>query len=242
MIKSIYNIILMLSEDSEYVDKVINVLTSVRDQDLLPHPHRNFLDKLRVEYNFVPEVCYDIGAAVLHWTRHAERVWPDTKLYLFDAFSPVERFYEGYDYTMGVLSSADDMEVRFYQNDFYFGGNSYYRELAFDDGKFFPESNYIIKKTKTLDSIVLEMNYRYPDLIKIDVQGAELDVLKGATNVLQKAEYLLVELQHVNYNKDAPLAHTTIDYLKSIGWECIAEKFSDNGPDADYCFKNTFSK
>jgi FkbM family methyltransferase len=147
-----------------------------------------------------------------------------------------------HDYTIGVFSDIDDKEIIFYKNDFEPGGNSYYRELAFDNGKFFPETNYIVKKTRTLDSIVSEKNYRYPDLIKIDVQGAELDVLKGATNVLQKAEYLIVELQHVNYNKDAPLANTTIDYLKSIGWECIAEKFSDNGPDADYCFKNTFSK
>jgi len=232
----------MLSENSDYIENVMGILTNVRNQDLLPHAHRDFLDKMRVDYNFVPEVCYDIGSAVLHWTRHAERVWPETKVYLFDAFSPVEAFYSKYEYTMGVLSCVDDMEVRFYQNDFYFGGNSYYRELAFDDGKFFPETNYIVKKTRSLDSIVKEKNYRYPDLIKIDVQGAELDVLKGATDVLQKAEYLIVELQHVAYNKDAPLANVTIDYLKSIGWECIAEKFSDNGPDADYCFKNSLYK
>jgi hypothetical protein len=37
----------------------------------------------------------------------------------------------------------------------------------------------------------------------------------------------------------APLAHITIDYLKNKGWECIAHKFSNNGPDADYCFINT---
>jgi len=229
----------MLSNDSEYQQQVMNNLTNVRNSDLLPHQHRNFLDRLRTDYNFIPEVCYDIGSAVLHWTRHAERVWPDTKIYLFDAFSPVEEFYKDYEYTMGVLSDMDNKTVKFYQNDVYFGGNSYYRELAFDNGKFFPEDRYIEKTTRSLDSIVKEKNYRLPDLIKIDVQGAELDVLKGATETLKHAKYLLIELQHVNYNKDAPLANVTIDYLKSIGWECMVEKFSDNGPDADYCFVNT---
>jgi FkbM family methyltransferase len=228
----------MLSNDVNYQDSVIKNLTRVRNSDLLPEQHRNFLDKLRTDYNFIPDVCYDIGAAVLHWTRHAERVWPDTKVYLFDAFSPVERFYDGYDYTISVLSDVDGKEVKFYQNDVYFGGNSYYRELAFDNGKYFPEENHIVKVTRSLDSIVKEKNYRLPDLIKIDVQGAELDVLKGATETLKHAKYLLVELQHVNYNKDAPLANVTIEYLKSLGWECIVEKFSDNGPDADYCFVN----
>jgi FkbM family methyltransferase len=229
----------MLSNDSAYQENVINNLMHIKSLDLLPIPHREFLNKLKIEYNFIPNVCYDIGANVLYWTRHAEAIWSDTKIYLFDAFSPCEILYNKYEYTITVLSDVDNKIVQFYQNDFYPGGNSYYRELAFDNSKYFPENNYIEKSTRTLDSIVKEKNYRLPDLIKIDVQGAELDILKGAVEILKHAKFLIVELQSVQYNKDAPLAHVTIDYLKSIGWECIAEKFSDNGPDADYCFINT---
>lgn len=213
-------------------------LIHVYNQDLLPKQHIQFLEKIKNDFNFTPNICYDIGAAVLHWTRHAKRIWPDTKCILFDAFQNVEFLYNGYDYTMGVLSDVDDKEVKFYQNELYFGGNSYYRELAFDNGKYFPEDKFIVKKTRSLDSIVMEKKYPYPDLIKIDVQGAELDVLKGAVNTISKAKYILVELQHVEYNKGAPLYHITKSYLESLGWKCIAEKFSDNGPDADYCFMN----
>jgi FkbM family methyltransferase len=193
---------------------------------------------MKHDFSFNPNTCYDIGSAVLHWTRHAERVWPDTKIYLFDAFSPLEKIYDGYEYTIAVLSDVDDKEIKFYQNDFYFGGNSYYREIGCNNGSFFPETNHILKNTKTIDSIVSEKNYKLPDLIKIDVQGAELDVLIGAVKTLKNASYLLIELQEVQYNINAPLVKKTTEYLNSIGWECIQEKFSDNGPDADYCFKN----
>ena len=228
----------MLSDNKDYQKHIINNIIHLQNKDLLPLNHCTFLEKLYNEYNFVPEICYDIGAAVLHWTRHAERIWPNTKIYLFDGFSPLEICYDSYDYTIAVLSDLDNKQVKYYQNDYYFAGNSYYKEKT-NNIIIFPENNYLIKYTRSLDSIVKEKNYKLPDLIKIDVQGAELDIIKGAEETLKHAKYLLVELQDIEYNEGAPLAHITIEYLKSIGWICIAEKFSDNGPDADYCFMNT---
>jgi len=229
----------MLASKQEDVQNVIAKLINVYEQDFLPKSHQNFLLTLKTDYNFTPKVCYDIGACVLHWTRHAERLWPTTQVVLFDAFAPVEMFYKNYTYNIGVLSDVDDKEIKFYQNDLFVGGNSYYREIGCENGKYFPEDAFLLKKTRTVDSLAKEHNYPYPDLIKIDVQGAELDVLKGMPNVLSHAKFLLVELQHVEYNKGAPTVAITKPYLESIGWQCIAEKFSDNGPDADYCFFNT---
>ena len=76
----------------------------------------------------------------------------------------------------------------------------------------------------------------YPDLITIDAQGGELNILKAATECLNHATYLIVELQNVEYNEGAVLAPVVISYLAEIGWTLIVAKFSDNGPDADYCF------
>jgi FkbM family methyltransferase len=225
----------MLSNKPKYEYDVFNKLLDVYKQDLLPKNHINFLEKMNVEFKFKPRVCYDIGAAVLHWTRHAERIWPETKVILFDAFEPSEILYKTHQYNMGVLSDKDDDEIKFYQNDFYIGGNSYYKEY---NDNIFPDLGYIVKKTKTLDTVVKDKGFPLPDLIKIDVQGAELDILKGASNVLAHCKYLIVELQDVNYNKGAPLAPVTIKYLEDNGWKLIASKFSDNGPDADYCFIN----
>ena len=220
-------------EDVEHESQVFNNIVNVYNQDLLPKAHQDFLVKLKNELFFEPKVCYDIGCAVLHWTKVAERTWPDTKVILFDGFQPAEFLYKDHDYYVAVLSDKDDEEVKFYQNDLLFGGNSIYKE----DTQYFPEDKFILKKTRTVDSIVKEKNFPYCSLIKIDVQGAEKKVLQGMTDVLAHAEVLIVELQHVQYNIGAPLCDETIEYLKSIGWHLIAPKFSDNGGiDADYCF------
>jgi FkbM family methyltransferase len=224
---------------SNNIFKTYNNLFDVYKKDLLPVNHIKYLEFMKKEFKFEPKVCYDIGAAVLHWTRHAERIWSGTQVILFDAFEPVEMFYKTHKYNIGLLSDKDNVDMKFYQNDLLFGGNSYYKEY---DNSIFPESNYIIKKSKTLDTIVKEKGFPLPDLIKIDVQGAELDVLKGATNTLLNCKYLIVELQDMNYNQGAPLAPITIKYLEDNGWILIASKFSDNGPDGDYCFININKK
>jgi len=214
-------------------------LTEMSKQPLLPSSHQNFLWHLRDSYRFFPKVCYDIGSCVLHWTNGAKQVWPDAKYVLFDAFQPAEFLYTGYDYHIGVLSDEDNKTVKFYQNNLLPGGNSYYREVGCMNGLYFPPDQYKLLHTSRLDNVVKSREFPLPDLIKIDVQGAELDILKGGIETLKHAKVLIVEMQHTNYNDGAPKVDVTKPFIESLGWRCIAEKFSDNGPDADYCFVNT---
>ena len=121
-----------------------------------------------------------------------------------------------------------------------FGCNSHLREIGYNNGgQVFPEDRFIALHTHTLDKVAKQQIFPYPDLIKIDVQGSELDILKGATTTLKYCKYLIVELQEIDYNKNAPKADVVIEYLNSIGYICIAPKFSNNGADADYAFVNT---
>jgi FkbM family methyltransferase len=145
--------------------------------DCLPINHKNYLIQLK-NSGFEPKVIYDIGSCVLHWTNFAKTLWPNAEYILFDAFQPAEFLYKenGFKYHIGVLSNKDDQIIKFYQNNYYPTGNSYYREIAYDNGKYFPIDKYLSYKTKTLDSIVNEYNFPYPDFIKIDVQGAEIDI------------------------------------------------------------------
>ena len=53
------------------------------------------------------------------------------------------------------------------------------------------EVNEITVDVKTLDSITQDKVF---DFIKIDVEGFELEVLKGGVNTLSKTRYLLVEM------------------------------------------------
>ena len=206
---------------------------------MLPHSHVTYLTQLK-QSGVEPKVIYDIGSCVLHWTNEASKIWLGAEFVAFEAMASAEFLYKerGLKYHIGVLSDVSGKEVDFYQNDVHPGGNSYYKEneeVNPDTVNYFNDTHLRRLKTVTLDAVVRLKQFPAPDLIKMDVQGAELDVLKGANEVLASVQHVILELQAVEYNKGAPLKDTVIEYMNSIGFDCKGI-FSNNGPDGDYHF------
>lgn len=67
----------------------------------------------------------------------------------------------------------------------------------------------------TLDSFTKEMNIDKINILKIDVQGAELNVLKGAESLLKnkKIDALFVEVEFLKLYADQPLFHDISSFL-----------------------------
>ncbi len=57
-----------------------------------------------------------------------------------------------------------------------------------------------------------------PVLLKIDVQGFEMNVLEGGKNVLKQADVLLIEVSFVRLYKDEPLFDDIYSYLVKEGF------------------------
>jgi len=202
-----------------------------------------YLIKLRDKYGFTPLVIWDVGACVLYWTTMAKRVWPNSEYVLFEAMEESEELFTetNHRYCIGVFSDVDDKEVKFYKNVTFPGGNSYYMEnpqhSSVANALFANPSNQFVRKTITLDTAQAKNNLPMPDLIKIDVQGCEVDILKGATNVLRHVKHLVVELQHIQYNIGAQLCDTSVPFIESLGFKLVTPKFAlSSHADADYHF------
>jgi len=214
-------------------------LDHMHKQKLLPHSMINEMLQLKVE-GFQPSVIYDIGSCVLHWTDPMKTyIWPEAKYFCFEAMDEVEELYkrEGVEYYLGVLGNVDNKEVDFYQNTFHPGGNSYYRENVSVNKNaldFFPDESKVKKIMMTLDTVC--KNKPKPDIVKMDVQGAELDVLRGAHRTISKAQYILLEAQHVDYNKGAPKFDQVRDYMSQLGFE-LERVVHKTNVDGDYLFK-----
>jgi FkbM family methyltransferase len=217
-------------------------LKQLRDQPLLPKRHVDFLQYMSNELHIKPKVIYDIGACVLHWTRPAKKAWPDAEIIAFEAMEECAPIYEeeGMQYYTGVLSDSNEKLVEFYKNVEHPGGNSYYKE----NPELSPKATEIFSsppetfETDTLDFVVHKSCFPPPDLIKMDIQGAELDVLRGATETLKSCQHLILELQHKDYNLGAPKAEDVIKEVVAMGFELV-QKIDEGvlGVDADYYFR-----
>jgi FkbM family methyltransferase len=219
-------------------------LRELHDQRLLPKDHIDYLYDLRDD-GLRPKVIYDIGACVLHWTNEARQVWPAAEFIPFEAMKEVDFLYReaGFkNFASGCLLSDTIEEIEFYENLEHPGGNSMYREneeLSPLASVLFPDNKKVKRKTNTLDEIVKLNQLPLPDLIKMDIQGAELKALKGAVETLKSCNHLILELQHKDYNLGAPKSQEVIEYLESIGFVLHGGKMfcgSDKGVDGDYHF------
>jgi FkbM family methyltransferase len=219
-------------------------LKNISKQRPIAQTHQDYLMNLRDNFGFIPNVIYDVGACVLHWTTIAKEVWPNSQYILLEAMEESEELFQetNHPYHIGVFSDVDDKEITFYKNVTFPGGNSYYMEnpqhSSMASVLFENPANQFKRKTITLDTIRRMKNLPFPDLLKIDVQGCEVDILRGATEILQNVKHLIVELQHVEYNIGAQMCDDSIPIIEAMGFELVTPKFSlSSHADADYHFK-----
>jgi FkbM family methyltransferase len=221
--------------------EINNRLLEIFDMKILPQPHVNYLLELK-NSGINPSVIYDIGACTGEWTLYARKIWPNAKIILFEAYENLEYIYKSklpeHEYHIGLLSSEDNKRIKFYQDPFNIWANSYYKEIG---SRYYttPDYQYTWKISETLDSVVKKRLFPVPDLIKIDVQGAEKDILEGAKETIKSCKNLIVEMQEMEYNEGAPKADITGEFIEKMGFRLSNNgyKFSDNGPDADYGYE-----
>ncbi len=101
--------------------------------------------------------------------------------------------------------------------EFYGTGDSYYREATKNYGGVEPRR----VRATTLDRLIERHDLPGPDLIKADVQGAEIDVLRGERRALERARLALLECPIVGYNVGAPRIDEYFRFMDDEGFSPI---------------------
>jgi FkbM family methyltransferase len=196
---------------------------SLRFENGLPNPHelRRGLFRRMAKKGFKPNYIIDVGAHRGAWSRDARRVWPLADFTLIeplaDLGSDLDRFVaEGpTGRARWILAgcAANDGEMTFTA----LPGNP-------DAGTFRMTSEEAAASggtqmnipVKSLDTIC--GNHLKPDIIKIDAEGLDLDVLRGASQAVQSAEVVFIELPLFDYFKTQSL-HGIMGSMREIGFE-----------------------
>lgn len=159
---------------------------------------------------FQPAFIIDVGAYEGNWTRLARRIFSDVPVLMIEPqqakkaiLDAVCRELSHVNYVPAVLSRARGERVEFFQME---TGSSYFAERSN------ASRSSVILETTTLDDIASAIPG--PVFLKIDVQGAELEVLRGGQNVLGLCELVQLEVALVPYNEGAPTMLEVLTYMR----------------------------
>lgn len=161
----------------------------------------------------------DVGAALGDWSRECAKTFPDARYLLVE---PLDEFSAALARVTSSIAAAEhvraaaaakDGEVSFNVHADLVG-SSVYREAegAAVDGA--PRTVPAV----SLDTLVSERKAVGPYVLKVDVQGAELDVLGGGAGVLAESQAVILEVSFIEFFEGGNLAHEVIEEMNDRGF------------------------
>lgn len=194
--------------------------------------YRDCFETIRVVTSIIkPKYLCDIGANAGHWAYVMRQLNDELQHVTF--FEPQKHLVEKLHslsltgvkkviYDCGLGSKEETLAIK--------GGTASASVLdaASTQTHYFPGSvrdEQEKVEIKVLDNIYKRDDLPYPDLIKIDVQGYELNVLEGALNVLSKTKYLVIELSFQNFYEGQPQLWKVLKFLEEHDFVMIDHGF-----------------
>ena len=172
-----------------------------------------------------PAVIYDIGANIGTWTCLAKSLYPAARV---EAFEPLAMHVEGFrrwtaswpdtvklhTCALGPVEGTATMHVTSFSD-----ASSLLplNEIGRSTFQTTPAAEQIVPVIP-LDTLVTRDHLPAPDLIKLDVQGYELEVLRGAETCLRHARAVLCEVSFREYYAGQPLCGDIERYLAARGF------------------------
>jgi FkbM family methyltransferase len=176
----------------------------------------NRLVWLKEHLNFTPSSSIDVGASNGLWALPFLKIFPETQMLMVEPLEDhkpkleeITWKYPKVVYRQALLGESDQI-VRFNE----FG----YKSSLFGNatGEGFGQVHQ--RQMTTLDKIIEELSFPPPELVKLDVEGAELSVLKGALKALKSAEIVEMEVSLLPFKKDLPLLDDVVTFMAANGF------------------------
>lgn len=172
------------------------------------------LENLR-RAGFFPERIIDGGAYRGNWTRTIHGIFPGAKILMIEPQPQLEGLLQavcaeipGCRYRRALLGAAPGRRRRFLLEE----SNS---RILNDAG---PQNSPSVEiETETLETIASAEGFESCDLLKLDLQGHELEALAGAGHLFGRTEVIICEVSWLRIGP-VPLAEEVWDIFRARGY------------------------
>ena len=180
-----------------------------------------FKDQKRLLNNLKNGVIVDVGACLGETAQLYRKYFSQSKVICFEPFSEScdylkRRFIN--DININVVESA--LGIKNETKPLYVSNFSNLNSLQRPNERAwgFADKKSVDVETTTLDQFCYENDIKHIDILKLDVQGSELDVLKGSRIILEKGNISLVYIEwqivplYENHSKYYEIAEFLAEY------------------------------
>jgi len=157
----------------------------------------------------------DIGANIGNFSKYILSINPNCDCFMVEGNPYCDEFLHktGIPYDIAVLSDKRKFANFYVEDNNIIGtGASLYKENT----NYYSQGKRLCVSTKRLD----DCNYNDGkfDLIKLDVQGSELDIILGGIETFKQSKYIIIETSLVEYNIDSPQIDSIFNIMSELGF------------------------
>ncbi len=159
----------------------------------------------------------DVGANNTIWSRMAKSIYPDTVFYLIEPQhemkEKLEKFCNEFNDSKYVLAGAgakNDVMVLTMWDDL--AGSSFVPKA---DAELIKSKKQREVQVITIDALIESSTIQIPELIKLDIQGFELEALKGASKTFGNTEVYILEVSLFSFSDEqgAPIFSDIVNFM-----------------------------
>lgn len=181
--------------------------------------HIDSLELLEMLNSSDVKAVYDIGANVGTWTRLAKSILAHAEIH---AFEPLPQHVREFRESTKEMDGITLHEIALGEN---CGKAHLHLTSTTDSSSILPLTRigadiYNLSVTSTievpmesLDRVIRDQNLPQPDLIKLDIQGYELNALRGAVHALDRTRAVIIEVSFAEIYEGQCLFHDVVSFL-----------------------------
>jgi FkbM family methyltransferase len=190
--------------------------------------HIDSLELLELLSRNSVSTIFDIGSNQGTWTQLAKTIFPNAAIYAFEPLAELRSTYEQNTRTLsnihynqialGPARGTLEMQVNKVRDTSSLLEATDLGKRQWNLEKDLPER----VEVWPLDQWLAEKNIPQPDVIKLDIQGYEVEALKGASECLTRGTQVLLEVSFKEFYKGQCLFSDVVSHLASYGYEATA--------------------